>query len=594
VNTETGECDPPTNPPPEPTPRHDPNGCLTKGNPCDLLTGNKVQREIDYVPATGTLAFTRTYNGLSDHPAKQGELGSPLGKGWFASYLQYLSAPTGLNSATVSAVRPGGDVVTFTATQPGSTTTQYQFPGELKERLTVVTDGSGGFTGWLYVTANDDEELYDTNGRLLAITSRAGVTQTLTYGANNRVASVIDDFGHELTFLWDTASPPRLTNVVLPGAGSGQIVLTYGANNNLTQVTYPDTRTRGYLYELTGAGQENLLTGIEDESGIRYATWGYGTGNVVTSSVHAGGVDSYTTTYNADGTRVVVDPLGTSRTYTTAVIAGERRYTGSNLLCQGCNEYASATFDSFGNFESKTDFEGIETRFTHDTARTLETSRTEAYGTPRARTISTAWHPSYRLPDIITEPGRTTDFDYDADGNLLELEITDTATSVVRRTTWTYDTYGRVLTANGPRTDVSDVTTLTYYTCGTGYECGQLQTITNAQSQVTTFNTYNAHGQPLQLTDPNGVVTTLAYDARQHLASRTTAGEQTTFDYWPTGLLKKVTLPDSSFVLYSYDNAHRLTRIDDAAGNYISYTLDGIGNRTAENVYDPTELAPEI
>ena len=28
------------------------------------------------------------------------------------------------------------------------------------------------------------------------------------------------------------------------------------------------------------------------------------------------------------------------------------------------------------------------------------------------------------------------------------------------------------------------------------------QTIANALSQVTTFNTYNAHGQPLTITDP--------------------------------------------------------------------------------------------
>lgn len=56
------------------------------------------------------------------------------------------------------------------------------------------------------------------------------------------------------------------------------------------------------------------------------------------------------------------------------------------------------------------------------------------------------------------------------------------------------------------------------------------------------------------------------------------------------GASQKVTLPDSSFLLYSYDNAHRLTRIDDATGNYVVYTLDAAGNRTAENLYDPTNF----
>jgi RHS repeat-associated protein len=570
--------------------RSDPNGALCKGNPCDVLFGNKREQEIDYAPG-GAIAFVRTYNSLRHHAAKDyGNLSKPVGENWYASYFQRLSASSGLNSSEVHAVRPDGDIITFTATIPGSTSTQYTAQGELKDRLTVALNGSGAFVGWRYVTPDDDQELYNTSGRLLTITSHAGVMQTLAYSSGApRLTSVTDSFGHQLTFQWDTQPTfYRLISITLPGTGSGKVEFTHDAYARLTQVKYPDTRTRRYLYELTGLGQHLLLTGIEDESAARYATWGYGADNVVTSSEHAGGVDSYTITYNTDGTRDVVDPLGTSRTYTTAVIAGQRRYTGSDLLCQGCNEYASATFDAYGNFESKTDFGGIETRFTHDTARTLETSRTEAYGTARARTISTTWHSSYRLPDVITEPGRTTDFDYDADGNLLEVEVTDTATSDVRNTTWTYDAYGRVLTMDGPRTDVSDVTTFDYYTCGTGDECGQLESVENALSQVTTYDTYNAHGQPLQITDANGVVTTLAYDLRQRLISRTLAGEQTTLEYWPTGLLKKVTLPDSSFLLYTYDNAHRLTRIDDKAGNYVSYTLDDMGNRTAEDAYDPT------
>jgi YD repeat-containing protein len=60
------------------------------------------------------------------------------------------------------------------------------------------------------------------------------------------------------------------------------------------------------------------------------------------------------------------------------------------------------------------------------------------------------------------------------------------------------------------------------------------------------------------------------------------------FDYWPTGLLKKTTLPDSSFLEYTYDDAHRLTQVADSEGNHIVYTLDAMGNRTAEDLYDPS------
>lgn len=175
-------------------------------------------------------------------------------------------------------------------------------------------------------------------------------------------------------------------------------------------------------------------------------------------------------------------------------------------------------------------------------------------------------------------------------GNVLTKTVTDTTVTpnVARTWTYTYDSYGRVLTAKGPRTDVNDTTTYTYYTCTTGYQCGELQTVTDAVGNVTTYDTYNADGLPLTITDPNGVVTTLTYDSRLRLTSGTVGSEETSFSYFPTGLLKQVTLPDGSYVLYTYDGAHRLTEISDSAGNSIQYTLDAMGNRTTENAYDPT------
>ena len=56
----------------------------------------------------------------------------------------------------------------------------------------------------------------------------------------------------------------------------------------------------------------------------------------------------------------------------------------------------------------------------------------------------------------------------------------------------------------------------------------------------------------------------------------------TGFSYYSTGLLQKITLPDSSYIQYTYDGAHRLTRMADGMGNSIQFTLDAMGNRTAE------------
>jgi RHS repeat-associated protein len=558
-------------------PRQDANGNICKGNPCNLITGNKLQREIDYTGSGAfALSFQRNYNSGNITPPLSNNF--PLGRGWSATYLQYLTYTSG--SPGAYAVRPDGSIVLFDTTATG-----FSYRGEIKDRLQWV-DQSGSHVGFNYITANEDRERYDLNGRLLSITSRAGIVQTLNYNSLGRLATVVDSFGHTLSFEWDSAAKPRLHKVTDPA--SGVITYTYDANNNLSTVTYQDGKQRQYLYELTGSGQLNLLTGINDEDASRYVTWTYGTNNSVTSSKHAGNVDQYTFVYNIDGSRTVTDPYLATQTYATSLVAGQTRYTSSSSPCAGCSQYASVTYDASGNNSVTRDFNGVETHYTYDTARTLLTSRTEAYGTPRARTTSTQWHSTYRIPTEIDEPGRTTTFTYDTAGNPLTRTITDAATSATRTWTYTYNSFGQMLTADGPRTDVSDVTTYTYYQCSTGNECGQLHTVSDALSHVTTYNTYNAHGQPLTITDPNGVVTTLAYDSRQRLTSRTVGTEQTTFDYWPTGNLKKVTLPDSSYLQYTYDAAHRLTGVADGEGNHITYTLDAMGNRTHEDTYDPS------
>jgi len=48
-----------------------------------------------------------------------------------------------------------------------------------------------------------------------------------------------------------------------------------------------------------------------------------------------------------------------------------------------------------------------------------------------------------------------------------------------------------------------------------------------------------------------------------------------------------VTQPDGSFLIYTYDPAHRLTGITDALGDHIAYTLDAAGNRVKEQTFDP-------
>jgi YD repeat-containing protein len=387
----------------------------------------------------------------------------------------------------------------------------------------------------------------------------------------------------------------------LTDPAGGLFTYTYDSQENLVSVTYPDSTTRTYLYQNTAF--PHALTGIIDENGQPFATFTYDAQGRAVSSQHAGGVEKVTLTFDTEhSSTTVTDALGTPRTYDYQTILGVARPSTATQPCPGCGSSTTHTeYDANGNVALVTDYNGNETAFTYDLTRNLETQRVEAANTPQQRTIATAWHPTFRLITRVAEPLRITTYVYDDTGSTCGAQgalcsktlqaTTDTtgaqgfnATQTGSPRVWryTYNSNGQVVTVDGPRTDVTDITTLTYDTQG------NLTTITNALRHVTRITAYDVHGKPLTMKDPNGLVTTLTYDTRQRLTSRTVGTETTTYAYDGVGQLTKVTLPDGSFLTHTYDAAHRLTHIQDSVGNKIVYTLDAIGNRIQEQVFDPS------
>jgi YD repeat-containing protein len=126
-----------------------------------------------------------------------------------------------------------------------------------------------------------------------------------------------------------------------------------------------------------------------------------------------------------------------------------------------------------------------------------------------------------------------------------------------------------------------------------GHRVGDLQSITNAAGQVTQFTLYDRAGRVKQMVDSNGVVTDTAYTPRGWISNVAVTppggtARPTTYSYDNAGQLTGVTLPDATTLSYSYDAAHRLTGVTDTKGNSVIYTLDAMGNRTDEQVKDPS------
>jgi YD repeat-containing protein len=391
----------------------------------------------------------------------------------------------------------------------------------------------------------------------------------------------------------------------------------YDAENNLASVTYPDDTPadladnprRTYLYgepeHTANVSRPHALTGLVDENHVRFATWNYNAQGRAIASEHAGGVDKTVLAYNADGTTSVTDPLGSTRTFRFQLIHGVFKSVGVDQPGgSGCAASASAIgYDANGNVAYRVGFNGNRTDFVFDLYRNLETRRTEGLtaagaSTPETRTIETAWHPHFRLPVRIAEPGRETAYTYDDYGHVTFKSLKDSASLATRewRTTYTYSPTvpGAVVQKieDGPRTEVADLTTSDYYppdaACTGGHlGCrGQLKQIATALGHVTRITRYSAHGQPEEVIDPNGLVATLAYDARQRLIASDIGGEVTAYQYDPAGQMILVTEPSGAYLAYRYDEAHRLAEIQDHLGNTLSYTLDAKGNRTMEEVSD--------
>lgn len=574
------------------------------GNPINPGVGNKYQIESD-IPGNGARRFslTRTYNrSITDHFS--------LGIGWQHNYERLIRAlPTGV----IAVWRNDGKIFFFTPDNG-----IYTAP-DTSDALSLQVDG------WRYLTSNNVTETYDADGKLTSITEPDGASQTFSYDgpSSEFPVSVTDNFGW--TVLFNYTQPGSLTSIVLPDGTAYQYA--YDSKRNLTGVTYPDNTVRQYHYEDTRAA--SALTGITDERGIRYATWQYDSSGRAISSSHAGGADTYLLSYGTNSA-TITDPLGTQRIYGYQKVNGIAKATGgSQPGGSGCGAASSSqAYDAHGNITSQTDFNGHVTRYSYDLTRNLETQRIEAYGRPEARTISTQWHGYWRMRTRVAEPRRLTTYIYNgdvADGVVVncapenavvpaitggtrpigvicrktEQATTDetgsqgfatTPTGNPRIWSYTYNEYGKVLTEDAPRTDVADVTGYTYYAANDPDlgKRGNLATVTNALGQTTQYLAYDLNGRPLRIVDPAGVVTTLTYDLRGRLTSRTVGEETTSYSYDPVGQLTSITLSDGTSITYTYDDARRLVAVTDSAGNRIEYTLDAAGNRIGEDIYDPS------
>lgn len=155
-----------------------------------------------------------------------------------------------------------------------------------------------------------------------------------------------------------------------------------------------------------------------------------------------------------------------------------------------------------------------------------------------------------------------------------------------RVTTYTYNEAGQVLSEDGPRTDVVDVTTFSYYADTTAeHMVGDPYQVTTPTGQTTTYLVYGTAGEVLSTRDANGVVARSTYDARLRLIKTSDFnGEQ--YQYDATGRLSTVSPPAWAHTYLRYDAAGRLTGFSDQRSNSVTFVLDAAGRVIRRDVRD--------
>ncbi len=358
---------------------------------------------------------------------------------------------------------------------------------------------------------------------------------------------------------------------------------TYDASGNQLTWTDPEGNTTTYTYDVLGnSTSETDPTGaittyeydgngnpiaLVDALGNR-TEFEYNGHNKITQMRHGGQV-RYTITYNYLAKMLTVsDARGAVTTF---------------------------DYDPLGNLVGVTDAQGNVTLYEYDAMSKLARN-TNAIGNSTIR----QYDEMNRLIARTGPDGGTWGFEYMPDGeisgfitpNSVISQEHDGMNRVIRRVEpertidYQYDDNSRLLSATEHKDGSDFVTTYTYNALG------EVLSATDPNGRTITYER-NARGDCTTMTTPDGLVTTYDYDQAGRIQEITTGAEWVDFTYDGAGRLERIDYSNGAVAEYTYNSLSLLTNvfIRDSSGTKVAfyeYTLDGNGMQTGMTMADGT------
>jgi RHS repeat-associated protein len=368
------------------------------------------------------------------------------------------------------------------------------------------------------------------------------------FNANGQMVAQANRQGQFLNFSYDNAG--RLAQVTEPVSG---VFLNYAYNSAgfLERVTDPLGRQATLGYDDRGH-----LTTVTDAAG-QTTTYTYNNRGQILSSTNADGVQRFSNTFDDDH-RVIAqaNSLGqlSQLSYDLESQPGKRITTLTNRL----GETRSYTFDEHHKLLQLTNELGHSAVYTYN-AKGQRTSATDANG----NTHSFDYDANGNLTTITDAAQHQTQLAYDDHNNLRSV-----TNALGKALQFSYDDSHNLTRITDPLANVTD------YTYNSDK---QVVSKTSPRQGVTTYA--YANGLPIRVTNPEGVVYTLGYDAAGRLTSITDADNNTTtLTYDGVDRLTSVTNPLGHSVSMTYNSRNNLLTFTDANGNITTRTYDGNGN----------------
>ncbi len=518
-----------------------------------------------------------------------------------------------LRSKLASILADGGREITFTYNgddlvesiiDPDGKALQFgykkseQDQGELTPYLlTEFTDRNGGVTQFKYDETNNLLEKISPKGHPYFVNefdeARRVTKQSVgtdffykfTYTEDPEDDSVVshasatDANGHEIEYLYSGG----LLVERIDQNGSTENY-TYTANKNVE--SYIDKNGNTSLYEYDGFGNTvkitdplsqvitqtyspvfNKPTEIVNKQADHITQYGYdAVGNLI-SIYHALG-DEQTFEYDALGQLTTRRDFNGNPTYFTYTTEGD-----VETITHADSGVEQFSYDSLGRILSYTDAEGVLYNYSHDGNDNLLSVQG-----PLGYAISNTYDANNHRDSHTDANGGTVYYEYDNKENkILERDQLGLERQYV---------FGAM---NEMLAEVDEESVRTNYIYDPAYRLIDKVQAVNTSDEIHTLYVYDAHGNVISITDPEGRVTTQTFDAlhrRTKIIGNTTSDPadhennvSTEFTYSPTDEVLHVLDANGNPTEYEYDALDRLLLERDAENQVTTHSYDAQSNR---------------